>query len=252
MALPFKDHNHEPTIAACPNGDFVANWYSTNCGEDGRCVGLVQARLSKGAAEGTTAEAVLDAPDRNQCCTAFYFDRDSGVLYHFSAMSAAAGFADIIGVLQWSSDCGKTFTAPKIIWPDHGIEHQIVVTVIKSSRGELLLPCDHWGMALPFGPMEGDQSIIQHAPVERAWDPAAWSVNKTGLPPSTSTQSHHTSLVELRNGSFAAIGRAHDIDGTMPYALSDDGESYLLPSPSLLPRCSRYFCFCFCFCSACF
>jgi sulfatase modifying factor 1 len=23
-ALPFKDHNHEPTIAACPNGDFVA------------------------------------------------------------------------------------------------------------------------------------------------------------------------------------------------------------------------------------
>lgn len=28
--LPFADHNHEPTIAACPNGDVVSSWYSTN------------------------------------------------------------------------------------------------------------------------------------------------------------------------------------------------------------------------------
>ena len=33
----------------------------------------------------------------------------------------------------------------------------------------------------------------------------------------------HSSFVELRNGSLAAIGRSHDIDGTMPYALSTDG-----------------------------
>ena len=49
------------------------------------------------------------------------------------------------------------------------------------------------------------------------------SVNKSTGPPATSTQSHHTSFVELRNGSFAAIGRSHDIDGTMPFALSTDG-----------------------------
>eukprot|EP01043_Picozoa_sp_COSAG02_P025479 COSAG02_NODE_1433_length_12638_cov_10.941388_8_plen_448_part_00 len=92
-ALPFSHHNHEPTIAACPNGDFVANWYSSNCGEEGRCVGLVQARLRNGSNEWTTAQVQLDAPDRNQCCTAFYFDRDSGILYHFSAMSAAGQLA---------------------------------------------------------------------------------------------------------------------------------------------------------------
>jgi sulfatase modifying factor 1 len=234
-ALPFYVHNHEPTITACPNGDFVANWYSTNCGEEGRCVGLVQSRLKRGASEWTTAKVQLDAPDRNQCCTAFYFDRDSGILYHFSAMSAAGSFQDIIGTLQWSTDCGETYSKPKIIWPDHGIEHQIVVTIIKSTRtGEVLVPCDHWGYwtDLPYGPMEGDQSIVQHAPVERLADPSAWSVNastsSSGTGPSpvaaaTSTQSHHTSIVELRNGSFAAIGRSHDIDGTMPYALSTDG-----------------------------
>ena len=67
-ALPFSDHNHEPTITSCPNGDFVANWYSTNCGEEGRCVGLVQSRLRKGASDWTTARIQLDAPDRNQVC----------------------------------------------------------------------------------------------------------------------------------------------------------------------------------------
>ena len=175
-ALPFSDHNHEPTIAACPNvrdarqvspaqlrpprlppppcpathhrrlaqpdgsraapaqGDFVANWYSTNCGEEGRCVGLVQSRLKKGAAAWTTAQIQLDAPDRNQCCvsaagqlplrllppsqrsgcaqTAFYFDRDSGVLYHWSAMSAAGSFQDIMGTLQWSTDCVSRDSPP--------------------------------------------------------------------------------------------------------------------------------------------
>ena len=54
--------------AAPAQGDFVANWYSTNCGEEGRCVGLVQSRLKKGAAAWTTAQIQLDAPDRNQCC----------------------------------------------------------------------------------------------------------------------------------------------------------------------------------------
>lgn len=125
--LPFSDHNHEPTIAACPDGSVYANWYvisrahsswvlsdllerrtrySTNCGEEGRCVGLVDARLTPGADNWTTAKVQLDAPDRCQCCTALYLDRQSGTLYHFSAMSAAGTFSDIIGTLQWSTDCG--------------------------------------------------------------------------------------------------------------------------------------------------
>ena len=45
--LPFSDHNHEPTIAACPDGSVYANWYSTNCGEPARCtVLLVSTQLS--------------------------------------------------------------------------------------------------------------------------------------------------------------------------------------------------------------
>ena len=145
------------------------------------------------------------------------------MLYHFSAMSAAGSYQDIIGVLQWSTDCGRSYTKPKIIWPDHGIQHQIVVTIIESRKGEVMVPCDRWGVALPYGPSLGSQSIVQRAPIGRIADSAAWVVNASTGPPATSTQSHHTSLVELRNGSFAAVGRSHDINGTMPYALSTDG-----------------------------
>ena len=158
-----------------------------------------------------------------QCCTAFYCDRDSGVLYHFSAISAAGSYKDIIGILEWSTDCGETFSKPKIVWPDHGIAHQIVVTIIKSRKGDVMIPCDRWGTQLPYGPSRSSQSIIQHAPIARIADPAAWHINASTGPPATPTQSHHTSLVELRNGSFAAVGRSYDINGMMPYALSTDG-----------------------------
>jgi len=229
-SLPFNDHNHEPTITACPDGSVYANWYSTNCGEPGRCVGLVDARLAPGAKEWTTARVQLDAPDRCQCCTALWLDRSSGILYHFSAMSAAGTFQDIMGTLQWSTDCGDTWTVPKIIWPDHGIEHQIVVTIIESLDGNLLVPCDHWGT--PPYTYEGDQSIVQHAPLAQVADPTAWtragprgSYNNTG--------SHHTSIVTLRNGSFLSVGRAHDINGTMPMSYSVDGGHTWYPHQSV-------------------
>eukprot|EP00038_Savillea_parva_P001532 m.104777 g.104777 ORF g.104777 m.104777 type:complete len:879 (-) comp10537_c0_seq2:67-2703(-) len=221
-ALPFSLHNHEPTIVACPDGSVYANWYSTNCGEPGRCTGLVDARLAPGAKEWTTARVQLDAPDRCQCCTALYLDRTSGVLYHFSGMSAAGTYEDIIGTLQSSTDCGATWTAPKIIWPDHGIEHQIVVTIIASLDGtNMLIPCDHWGT--PPYTLEGDQSIVQHAPMDRLADPSAWTRAATPGAFYNNTGSHHTSIVALRNGSYLAVGRAHDIDGTMPMAYSNDG-----------------------------
>jgi len=196
-ALPFSIHNHEPTIVSCANGDVLAGWYSTNCGEPGRCVGLVQSRLKPDADEWTLAEPTLDAPDRCQCCTAMYFDRPSGVLYHFSAMSPASDYSDIMGTLRTSSDCGVTWSKPKIIWPDHGVEHQVVVTIIKSSKGELLMPADHWGDE-PFI-YKGDQSVIQHAAFERVFEQAAWSTRPPGVGNYTHTASHHTSFVELCN-----------------------------------------------------
>lgn len=60
--------------------------------------------------------------------------------------SCAGTYEDIIGTVRTSPDCGTTWTKPQIVWPAHGIEHQTVVTVIKTSTGDILLPCDHWGV----------------------------------------------------------------------------------------------------------
>ena len=230
--IPFSDHNHEPTIAACPDGSVYANWYSTNCGEPGRCTGLVDARLAPGAENWTVARVQLDAPDRCQCCTALFFDRDSGVLYHWSAMSAAGTYDDIMATLQQSTDCGETWTKPKIIWPEHGITHQIVVTVLKSQQGEFLVPCDHWGT--PPYTYEGDQSVVQRALAANAYDQSAWNLGGPQDPKGdqygityNNTGSHHTSIVQLRNGTFLSVGRMHDINGTMPMSYSlDDGRHW--------------------------
>ena len=131
--------------------------------------------------------------------------------YHFSAISAAATYDDIIGVLQHSTDCGETWTPPTIIWPQHGVEHQVVVTVIKNRGGGVMVPCDHWGTQ-PFV-YRGDQTVVQHAPITQLYNQSAWHVESPATKAYTNTGAHHGSIVELRNGSFIAVGRGHDIAG---------------------------------------
>jgi hypothetical protein len=174
-SLPFADHNHDPTIVACPDGSLLAAWYSTNCGEAGRCVGLVSARLEQGADAWTNATVDMDVADRTQCCPAFFLDQVRGLLYQFSSMGGAGDMVSLIGVVRVSSDCGRSWWqnanasaavamaplagsatnasgggagAATIIWPAHGIMHQVVVTVVqRPDTGQLIVPVDHWGIA---------------------------------------------------------------------------------------------------------
>lgn len=158
-------------------------------------------------------------------------------------------YEDIMVVLQESDDCGATFTKPRIIWPDHGIMHQIVVTVIQNARKELLIPCDHDGIP-PYklvvrsmharsrgacetqnvrhpkidaeagvfqsswrplhpvtSPQQGDQSVIQHAPMSGLYNRSQWTVKGGKSGGYSNTGSHHSSIVELQNGSYIAVGR---------------------------------------------
>lgn len=222
-ALPYSDHNHEPTVAVCPQtNEVLVSWYSTNCGEPGRCTGLVSARWAPGTPSFSQAAVDLDISDRCQCCTAYLMDRSDNTLYHFSAFSAAGTYDDIAGILRESHDCGRTWSAPQIIWPEHGIEHQIVVTVLLNSHKQVMVPCDHWGTP-PFA-KSGDQSIVQHAPLADIYSPTAWTVNNASTKTNASnTGAHHASIVELRNGSYISIGRGHDIAGTMAQGISTDG-----------------------------
>ena len=230
--LPFYNHNHDPTITTCPGkrGGVLASWFSTNCGEPGRCTGLAYARLEDDDGEWSDAMVDFDVADRTQCCPAYFFDRSTGILYQFSGVTAAgdwSGFySDLIGVVRYSEDCGKTWAKSEIIWPRHGIEHQTVVTVIQSSRtGELLVPVDHWGVP-PYG-YEGDQTVVQHNPFKSLADILNQSKWRRGPPKHrahyNNTGGHHSSIVEMRNGSYFGASRGHPINGMLPVSLSVDG-----------------------------
>jgi formylglycine-generating enzyme len=93
--LPFIVHNHDPTVAACKMYDkeankvvdkgLIASWFSTNCGEAGRCAGIAYSRLPPNANEWTEAKTDLNIADRTQCCPAYFYDQDTYRLYQFSA-----------------------------------------------------------------------------------------------------------------------------------------------------------------------
>ena len=115
-------------------------------------------------------------------------------------------------------------------------------------------------MQLPDAPiLRGDQSVIQHAPsLAAVTDPTAWHLapppessppesapepqsaagggqvhsaaaaalgpGRLGASPGfNQTGIHHSSIVELLDGTFAAIGREQAVGGFMPWSHSVDG-----------------------------
>ena len=259
--LPFIKHNHDPTITACKMYDratkqvidrgLIASWFSTNCGEAGRCAGIAYSQLLPNANKWTIAKKDLNLADRTQCCPAYFYDRDTYRLYQFSAACAAgdwSGFySDLAGLLRYSDDCGETWADVQIIWPKHGVEHQIVVTIIKSHfTNQLLIPVDHWGIP-PYIEL-GDQTLVQHNDyinMSSLFNSKQWyrSPSKSGTKGYNNTGGHHSSIVELKNQSYLTVGRGHpqtctlfSKDGCMPISISNDGAfNWIGPNPSPFP-----------------
>jgi hypothetical protein len=209
-------------------------------------VGLVHAWLNNSAdaaSQWTTATPQLNVPDRCQCCTAMKVDRSTGTLYHFSAVGASYSYHEAMTIVRSSTDCGKTWTAPQTMWPAHGFNHQIVVTIVEDDEtGEIMVPCDNWAKSLPYGPKGGDESVVQHNPGgwDKVADPSAWTVAKNPDKDNgtdwTNTGAHHASIVSLReDGHMEAIGRSFPIDGTMGMSTSTDGGYNWKPHASTFP-----------------
>ena len=222
--LPYARHNHDPSVITCEDGSVLAAWFSCY-DEPGREVGIAASRLEPGAEEWANATVLLDTPDRCECCPAFYQDEASGQLYIFSSVSAAGTYDDLAVYARASGDCGRTWGEPSIVLAEHGISHQIVVSIVRrSSDGSILMPADHWGQE-PFV-YKGDQSVIQHGSQGAnlsalgTWSTAGNAGN---------TNAHHFTLAELANGSFIGVGRGHDVNGTLAQSYSLDGGHTWLP-----------------------
>jgi formylglycine-generating enzyme required for sulfatase activity len=204
----YSQHNHDPGIAECPNGDLLAIWYTTVT-ERGREVAMAASRLRWGRDEWEPASPFWDAADRNDHAPAIWFD-GKNTLFHFHGMAAASTWGPLAVVMRTSTDSGATWSRPHLALPEHVGRHQVVESVSRLKDGRLLLPCD----AGPGGSI--GTAIHLSSDNGRTWDDPGGTI--AGI---------HAGVVQLRDGRLLALGRGSAIAGRMPMSLSDDfGKSW--------------------------
>ncbi|MBN2309363.1 MAG: SUMF1/EgtB/PvdO family nonheme iron enzyme [Candidatus Hydrogenedentes bacterium] len=199
----YAHHNHDPGIAACPNGDLLAIWYS--CWEEpGRELCLLASRLRRGNEEWDPAAPFWDAPGRNDHAPALWFDGDR-TLFQFVGLSAAATWGNLATVLRTSTDNGATWSRARLINPEHGLRHMPVESVFRTAEGAIVLPCD----AVTTG--NGGTAIHVSEDHGATWHDPGGTI--AGI---------HAGVVQLRDGRLMALGRGDTIDGRMPVSISED------------------------------
>jgi sulfatase modifying factor 1 len=223
----YSEHNHDPALVDCPNGDLLAIWYSCR-NEPGRELTILASRLRYGAEQWEPASVFWNAPDRNDHAPALWFDgRDT--IYHFNGLSAAATWGNLATVLRLSTDNGATWTKARLINPEHGLRHMPVESVFRTREGYLVLPCDavtggNGGTALHISRDNGktwtDPGAGRDAPKFADGTTGAWIA---GI---------HAGVTQLKDGSLMALGRGNTINGKMPMSISKDMGQNWTYSPS--------------------
>ncbi len=198
----FSGHNHDPALAACPNGDLLAVWYSAmNEEESDRELTLLGSRLRHGRDEWDDASVFWNAPDRNNHGPALGSDGE-GTLYFFAGLSAAASWSNLAIIMRTSKDSGATWTRARLIVPEHGPGHVPAETVLRLRDGRMALAYD----------TRGGTGLLMTEDGGKNWHDPGGTI--AGI---------HAGVVELADGRLYALGRGHDIDGRMPASLSEDG-----------------------------
>ncbi|MBC8470215.1 MAG: SUMF1/EgtB/PvdO family nonheme iron enzyme [Planctomycetes bacterium] len=213
----YSQHNHDPALVDCPNGDLLAIWYSC-LEESGRELTILASRLRYGADEWEPASVFWDAPDRNDHAPAFWFNgRDT--IYHFNGLSAAATWGNLATIMRTSIDSGATWSKAQIINPEHGLRHMPVESVFQTREGFIILPCD----AVTGG--NGGTAVHISRDGGSTWiDYGAGKPNPGFVSDSTGgwIAGIHAGVVQLKDGSLMAFGRGNNIDDRMPMSISQD------------------------------
>jgi sulfatase modifying factor 1 len=223
----FSEHNHDPGLAYCANGDLLAIWYSCNT-EGGRELCILASRLRRGAKEWEPASPFWDAPDRNDHAPALWHD-EKGTLYHFNGLSRGRAYRENLAlIMRASKDNGATWSDARLINTERGVAvNQPVTTVIRTSDGRIVLPADAprrikgGATALWMSGDEGD----------------TWSVTEGSL------LGIHAGVTQLTDGRLFGLGRFKttvkhaSVSGTrMPQSISEDmGKTWTYSDAELPP-----------------
>jgi sulfatase modifying factor 1 len=227
----YSEHNHDPALVDCPNGDLLAIWYSCR-DEPGRELTILASRLRYGSEDWEPASVFWDTPDRNDHAPALFFNgRDT--IYHFNGLSAAATWGNLATIMRISTDNGATWSKARLINPEHGLRHMPVESVFRTREGYLVLPCDavtggNGGTAVHISRDGGetwtDPGAGREAPKFVDGETGAWIA---GI---------HAGVTQLKDGSLMAFGRGNNIEGRMPMSISKDmGVSWIYSASEFQP-----------------
>ncbi len=226
----FTEHNHDPALTYCDNGDLLAIWYSC-IREQGRELSIAASRYRRATQTWDEADLFWDVAGRNDHAPALWND-GKGRLYHFNGMGVDTGWGELALVMRTSDDHGATWSAARILDARHGLHNMPIPGVFQTSAGSIILTCD----AVTGG--HGGSVIHVSDDAGRTWRKPA-----EGKPSPTFKPSHsgawiagiHAGVAERSDGALIALGRGDSIDGQMPRSLSTDGGDTWTYSASPFP-----------------
>jgi len=213
----YDNHNHQPAITACPNGDLLAIWYTTTS-EKSRKLAVAASRLRRGNQEWEPASPFWDAPDRNDHGNALMWDGED-TIYHFNGLGTDATWGKLALIMRTSTDNAATWSKAKIINPIHDLRHQVIAGAFQTKQGYLICACDavtggSGGSAIHISKDGGkswvDPGYGREKPEFNQGNTGAWIA---GI---------HTGVAQLDDGRLLAFGRGDSVEGKMPQSISDD------------------------------
>ena len=224
---PFYRHNHQPSVVVCDNGDLLAAWFSAN-EENGRGMVVLSSRMPKGTDSWQPASLFYKVPDRNMTGTSLFND-GKGKLYHFNGVEASGDWQNLMMIMRTSTDNGLSWSASRIIAPEHDKRHQVISGTSQTPEGWIIQPCDagpgsHDGAAIHISRDNGETW-------EDPWDGAPMPDFKAGESGST-IAGIHAGVVSLNDGRLLALGRGNSLQNKagqlrMPMSISHDmGKSW--------------------------
>jgi len=145
---------------------------------------------------------------------------ERGTIYHFNGLSAAGTWGSLATILRTSTDSGATWSAARLINPEHGMRHMPVESVFRLADGRILLPCD----AVPGG--AGGTAVHFSADSGKTWtDPGEGKPQPDFSEGSTGAwvAGIHGGVVQLEDGTLMAFGRGNNIHVQMPMRRCRDG-----------------------------
>ena len=215
-------HNHEPSIAWCPNGDLLAIWFSC-ANENGREMTILSARLRAGEEQWDAPQPFFKVPDRNMTGCSLFYDESAGAMIHLGGVEASGWWRNLAIAMRKSYDNGHTWTPPVLVVPEHTVGNQLVSGMSRASDGTLIQVCDAdpGGVAGSVVHLSRDNGESW----QRQGDPDNFSFEEGGTGPDIA--GIHAGVVQLRDGRLMAFGRGvkiPDADGVprMPVSFSSD------------------------------